>query len=82
MARYAHVHTGEPSGAAQPHLVAADIADAPRFGRGAGPQARRGRTAEVNGLSRLRVGASRASRRRGQSLRRGEGSTEVSEGGV
>ena len=48
----------EPSGAAQPHLEAAGIADAPRLGHGAGPQPRRGRTAEVNGRRRQRMGAS------------------------
>ena len=48
----------EPSEAAQPHLEAPGSEDAPRFGRGAGPQPRRGRTAEVNGRGRLRVSAS------------------------
>ena len=48
----------EPSGAAQPHLEAAGIADAPRLGHGADPQPRRGRTAEVNGRRRQRMGAS------------------------
>jgi hypothetical protein len=48
----------EPSGAAQPHLEAAGIADAPRLGHGADPQPRRGRTAEVNGRRRQCMGAS------------------------
>ena len=46
------------SKAAQPHLEAAGSEDALRHGRGAGPQPRRGRTAEVNGRERQRMGAS------------------------
>ena len=53
----------EPSEEAQPHLEALDTEDAPRLGRGAGPQPRRGRTAEVNGRGRLRVSASSRDRR-------------------
>ena len=50
----------EPSEAAQPHLEAAGSEDASSVSRGAGPQPRRGRTAEVNGCGRLRVSASLA----------------------
>ena len=46
------------SQAAQPHLKAAGSEDELRFDRGTGPQPRRGRTARMNGLGRLRVSAS------------------------
>ena len=71
----------EPSGAAQPHLEAAGIADAPRLGHGADPQPRRGRTAEVNGRPRQRMGASPRSFSRVTEFRPSRGGSGVHEKG-
>ena len=71
----------EPSGAAQPHLEAAGIADAPRLGHGADPQPRRGRTAEVNGRRRQRMGASPRSFSRVTEFRPSRGGSGVHEKG-